>query len=248
MNINLNDIEVALKEDRIIPVYQAIRDNKTDQVNKYETLARIRLPDGKLISAYKFIEVALQEVKSSRVYFNITKTIINKSFNELNDKSCDFSINLSYFDISDNETKLFLIAKLKEFPLIGERLIIEITEGEGANEFWDLKIFMSEMRKYNCRFALDDFGTGYSNFINLIELKYDYIKIDGSIIKHIDENIQSHFIAEMMAKIASLLSSEVIAEYVHNEKILEMLSGLQIRYSQGFYIAEPLEYTKLFDI
>ena len=40
-----------------------------------------------------------------------------------------------------------------------------------------------KIKKLGVKIAIDDFGSGYSNFIRIIRLKPDYLKIDGSLIK-----------------------------------------------------------------
>ena len=45
---------------------------------------------------------------------------------------------------------------------------------------------------------IDDFGSGYSNFIYLTEIKSDYIKIDGNIIKKILDDKTSYLVVKIL--------------------------------------------------
>jgi EAL domain-containing protein (putative c-di-GMP-specific phosphodiesterase class I) len=57
-------IEKAIREDRIVPYFQPIVDNKTKKIVKYETLIRMIGEDGKIYSPGCFLDV----VKSVNIY------------------------------------------------------------------------------------------------------------------------------------------------------------------------------------
>ena len=81
---------------------------------------------------------------------------------------------------------------------------------------------------------------GYSNFMHLLELKVDYIKIDGSIIKNIIEDRNSQVLTKAILSVAKELNMKVIAEYVSTESILNVVKAIGVDYSQGFYLGKPL--------
>ncbi len=69
------------------------------------------------------------------------------------------------------------------------RLVFEILESENLSDYDFLEEFVLKYKKLGVKIAIDDFGSGYSNFIRIIRLKPDYLKIDGSLIKNIDIKI-----------------------------------------------------------
>ncbi|MEJ2468247.1 MAG: EAL domain-containing protein, partial [Campylobacterales bacterium] len=99
--------------------------------------------------------------------------------------------------------------------------------------------FIKKMKQLGCRFAIDDFGSGYSNFEHLLHLDIDYIKIDGSLIRNLDSDVNSLLIVEAIVNIAQKRELACIAEYVHNRTVMELVKRLGIRYAQGFYLGEP---------
>jgi len=66
----------AVEASRIVPYCQAIVDNKTSKILKYECLARLIDHNGKVLSPTLFIPIS----KKIKVYTTVTKTIIDKSF------------------------------------------------------------------------------------------------------------------------------------------------------------------------
>ena len=109
---------------------------------------------------------------------------------------------------------------------------------------------ISTLRELGCKIALDDFGSGLSSFAYLKNLPVDYMKIDGSLIKDIENDQVNISMVKSIIQIGQSMGLETIAEYVENKAILELLRDLGIDFVQGYEIAKPvpIEDIKLFDI
>lgn len=227
-------IKSALKEDRVIVHYQPIFNNKTNQIEKYESLVRILDEDGTIISPYKFLDVA----KKSKQYLEITKVVISKSFEKFKDSQYEFSINLTVEDILDRELNEFLISKIEDYK-IGNKLVIELVESEKITTYEPVYEFIEHIKKYGCKIAIDDFGSGYSNFEYLIKIDADYVKIDGSIISKINENENSLEIVKSIITFCKKMEIKTIGEFVSDKTIFDNIVELGVDYSQGFFIGRP---------
>ena len=223
-------VKTALKEDRLIPFFQPIV--KSNEVT-YECLVRI-IKDGEIISPFFFID----DIKHTSYYTELTKTMIDKSFEYFKDKKNSFSINLSFEDILNTHIIDHIKQKLKTTKM-NKQLILEILESESIENFEIVKIFINEMKSLGVRIALDDFGSGYSNFTYLLELNPDYLKIDGSLIKDIHTNAKSHIIVKTIVSFAQELGIKTIAEYIHNKDVYKKVVDLNIDGHQGYYLGEP---------
>ncbi|WP_323595167.1 EAL domain-containing protein [Aliarcobacter butzleri] len=227
-------IKKALDEDKIVPYFQPIYNLKTSKIEKYEAL--VRLIDGNnVISPYYFLDIS----KKSKQYLQLTKTMIQKTFDYFRDKDFEFSINLTFEDIKSEYISSFIIELLKEYK-IGHRVAFEIVESEEIDNFRKINEFFVTIREYGCKIAIDDFGSGYSNFEYLAKLNVDYIKIDGSLIKDILINKSSQNIVSMLVNFAKGQKVKTIAEFVSNKDILNKVRELGIDYVQGYYIKEPI--------
>jgi len=229
---SINMVKQALKENRVIPVFQKIL--KPDGIS-YECLVRIK-EDEKLITPFFFLD----NVKNSALYFELTKTMISESCKIFKSRKEDFSLNFSFKDLHNNEIKEFLIENIEKFNLQG-RIIIELLETEAMEDFKEVIKFIKEMKPYGIKIAIDDFGTGYSNFSYLADIKPDFIKIDGSLIKNIDQNKRYYTIVKHVNSFAHDLGVKTIAEFVHNKEVLDTVKKLGIDGFQGYYIQEPKE-------
>lgn len=227
-------VREAVQNDKIIPYFQAIMDNKTKQITKFECLARMVDANEKILSPLLFIPIA----KKIKIYKEVTKTIINKAFATFEKNEYEFSINLSIEDIMSSEIFNFILDKLKNSKA-ASRVTFELLESEAVQDFKRVDRFISEIVRYGAKIAIDDFGSGYSNFSYITKIDTDYIKIDGSLIENIDIDEAAEVVVDTIVQFAKKLGIKTIAEYVHSSVVMDKVCELGIDYSQGFYIDEP---------
>lgn len=232
--IMVNKIKSAIENDRIVPYFQGIVDNKTKKIVKYEALIRLIDEDGSVLSPFAFLEHA----KKSKLYDELTKIMITKTFNTFEALDVEFSINLTLQDIQCQETRGFLYEILQNSKA-AKRAVFEIVESEGIENFEEVALFILILKSYGCKVAIDDFGTGYSNFSYLSKLDIDYIKIDGSLIKNINSDADHLLTVESILFFAHRKGIETIAEFVEDEATFTKLSELGVTYTQGYLFSIP---------
>ncbi|MGA1931343.1 EAL domain-containing protein [Arcobacter sp. YIC-464] len=228
------NLKTAIRTDKIVPFFQPIINNKTGQIEKYESLVRLIDEDNKVVSPFFFLNIA----KKTKHYETITKTVIKKSFEKFKNSTYEFSVNLTIEDILNANIQSYIFLMLDKYQ-IGSKVVFEIVESESIENFNEVSKFISEVKKYGVKIAIDDFGTGYSNFEYLLKLKADYIKIDGSMIKDIHKNEDSKTVVSVIVDFAKKMNMKTIAEFVENEEILYVIKELDIDYSQGYYFSAP---------
>ncbi|MFA6740306.1 MAG: GGDEF domain-containing phosphodiesterase [Arcobacteraceae bacterium] len=226
-----SEIIEAVKKDRFEVYAQSINSVNS---KKYEVLVRMRNSKDEIITPYFFINRA----KKINLYTQITKKVIEKSFEFFENKKVEFSINLSIGDILDKEVVDFLIKKIYEYQ-ISEYLTIEITESEGVENIEELVSFIKIIKNFGVKIAIDDFGTGYSNFSYLVKLQADFIKLDGSIIQEINKSKTAKAVVEAIVFFASKVGIKTVAEFVSTKEIYETCKELNIDYFQGYLFDEP---------
>ncbi len=227
-------IREALNNSRLIPYFQPILDNKTNKIVKYEALSRLMDSEGLIYAPQSFISAA----KKIKVYDKITKIVIAKTFDMFRDINLEFSINLSFEDIINQDVYNFILEMLKDTKM-GNRVTFELLKSEKVDDFEKVLHFFSEIKRYGGKIAIDDFGSGFSNFFYLTRIKPDFIKIDGSLIKNIDTDKNSYIVVETIVDFAKKMGIETVAEYVHSSTVLSTVKSMGIDYSQGFFIDKP---------
>lgn len=224
----------AIDDKRFALYYQGIHDTLTQSVMEYEALIRIIDKDGSVISPALFLEIS----QKTRLYPHITHFVIEEIFKQLQKTSYSYSINLTLDDILNQEIVRLIYTFLERHD-VNNRLIFEIVESEGIENFEEVSAFIAHVKQYGCKIAIDDFGSGYSNFAYLMRLNVDYIKIDGSLIKNLDMDLSAQDIVRSIVEFANRLNIQTIAEFVSSASIYEECKELGIDYIQGYYLSEP---------
>lgn len=234
-------IKNAVSENKIIPFYQPIV-NRKKEVIKYESLMRIRDFDSNneaiILTPDKFLGISFK----TKQYLELSRIIISKSLDNLLKTQKNITINLSFKDILNYEFIDYLDNVLEKLKFEDRnRLVFEILESENLSDYDFLEEFVLKYKKLGVKIAIDDFGSGYSNFIRIIRLKPDYLKIDGSLIKNIDKDNNSYEIVKSIIAFSKTLNIKTIAEYVHSEEIFNLLLELGVDEFQGYYFGKPDE-------
>jgi len=227
-------IKDAIENNRIEPLFQPIVDTKTSKIVKYEALMRMIDEKGEYLSPIHFLELA----KKNKLYPKLTKIIIEKTFEIFKNIDAQVSINLSVYDVLNEDVYATIIEKLYEYKL-GDRIVFELIESDGIENYKEVIEFINEVKKTGAKISIDDFGTGYSNFEYIMKLKVDYIKIDASMIKDIDHNINSQLVTETIIDFAKKMNIQTIAEFVHSQSVFEVVKNMGIDFAQGYYFGKP---------
>ena len=225
----------AIEENRIVPFFQPIIDNKNATISKYEVLARIRHEDGTIESIFPYLPIA----KELGLYEKITQQILISAIEIAHTKAKNISINISMKDIENPEFLTTLGRLFKTYPDVAQRLSFEILESETLKDYDMVNHFISAVRSQGSEVGIDDFGSGYSNFSHIFNLNIDFIKIDGSLIRELDTNKTAVLIVENIVRVAKELGVKTIAEFITNKDIYDKVQAMGIDYSQGFFLGEP---------
>jgi c-di-GMP phosphodiesterase len=227
-------LKEALEEKKFCLHYQPIFDASIGDIVEYEALIRMIDNNGTIIAPGYFLPAARQ----SRLYPLLSQFVINEVFRMLETTPHHYSINLSVDDIFDKPTKEFLIQKL-DSTSHSNRLIFEILESEGIENYSEVSAFIAEVKQFGCRIAIDDFGTGYSNFAHILRLDVDILKIDGSLIRNLDTDTNAQTIVTAVVEFSKHLGLKTVAEFVHSESVHNKCKELGLNYLQGYYLSEP---------
>jgi len=119
-------------------------------------------------------------------------------------------------------------------------LCFEITEQVAVEDVSSINNFIASLKALGCQFSLDDFGTGVSSYGYLRSLDVDYLKIDGSFVKRIIDDEVARTMVQSINQVGQTMNLKIIAEYVENNEIIEMLREMGVDYGQGYGIAKPI--------
>ena len=226
------EIQKNIEANNFIPVYQAIV-NPKGEVIKYESLLRMR-QDDKLVPPFHFLDIAAK----THQYETISHKTLLRAVEEFKERTELLSLNFAQADINNKELLREIEALLQKYDM-AQRTVFEIVESDAIDDYNMTRAFVERFRTIGVRIAIDDFGSGYANFSHIMELEPEYLKIDGSLIKDIQEDKKSLIMVKAIVQFAHDLRIKTIAEYVANEEIFEILLALNVDEYQGFYFGKP---------
>lgn len=148
-------------------------------------------------------------------------------------------IQLERSDFKDN----FLNACVK-YDISPSLLEIEITEGTLIEIHKDEIDVLNVLRERGVNIAIDDFGSGYSSFNYLINLPFNTLKIDKSLIDNI-ENDKNKSVIKSIVCLSKSLKYKIIIEGVERKEQVDLLLDLGCNIIQGYYFSKPLPESEI---
>ncbi len=241
---NIDYIKEALEEERLLCIYQPIIHTKTQKVVKYEALVRLIDKENgeQLVPPAHFMNV----IKGTSQYIKMSKLVLKEVFSVL-DKypEIEISVNLDLDDLYNADMMKLITKKLYHHKDIANRLTFEILEHNEISDYGQVALIFQQLKTFGSKIAIDDFGSGYANYIYLIKLDVDILKIDGSLVQELDNDPErTKVMLESIKKLANIYNYEVVAEHVSSKEIFDMVKDLDIEYSQGYYWGEPKSIDK----
>jgi len=236
---NLDYIKEALEEERLVCLYQPIVHTKTKKIVKFEALVRLvdKEDENKLISPFFFMDV----IKGTTQYVKMSRLVLSKVFETLKKyPEVNLSFNVDLTDLYNPEMMEVILSYLKAEKESAKRLTFEILEDQEIQDYDRVNMIFSQLRNFGSKVAIDDFGSGFANYHYLIFLNVDILKIDGSIIKELENQPQRvKTILRSIREVVTSFEYELVAEFISSETIYDAMVELDIEYTQGYYLGEP---------
>ena len=218
--------------------YQPIIESSSGRTLGMEALARWYDPELGRVPPDIFIRVAEQNGMIGKV----TVTLLAKALAEAAKWPEDnyLSFNLSAQDICSHETMTAIFATIGRSNVSPRRLVFEITESSVMQNFDRALQSLETLKGAGCHLALDDFGTGYSSLSYVRRLPIDRVKVDGSFLKGIEQDIVSLNLVKTISEMCENLDLQCILEGVETERQAELLNDIGCTAYQGYLFARPM--------
>jgi diguanylate cyclase (GGDEF)-like protein/PAS domain S-box-containing protein len=237
----------ALEDNRFRLFYQpiaAIAPTSVGSPHHCEVLLRLEDETGKLVSPMAFIPAA----ERYHLMHRIDRWVIQTLFRHLMLSSTArlphvYAVNLSGATLNDEQFISFVQEQFALTEICPQLICFEVTETVAITNLAKAAAVMRQLKALGCSFALDDFGSGMSSFAYLKNLPVDYLKIDGVFVREIVSDPIAAEMVAAIAKIASVMGIQTIAEFVEDEFILDKLRQLGVDYAQGYGISQPKALT-----
>jgi len=151
-----------------------------------------------------------------------------------------WTINLSEATVLDSEFPEFVRQQLRRTDTPAQMICFEISESTAINNIGATRALIEELRPIGYAFSISNFGGSPNAFAYLRNLQVDYVKIDGSLVRDVDDDPVDRAIIDGIVNVARVMGIRTIASMVEDETTLDMLRVLGIDYVQGYAVSEPL--------
>ncbi|TAG82770.1 MAG: cyclic diguanylate phosphodiesterase [Betaproteobacteria bacterium] len=229
----------ALQRDEFVMHYQPIVAAATLKIVGVEALLRWKHPRRGLLRAAQFADIFSQDAISAP----LTKRVIDLVSADLARVPSELkfwcTINVPPTLLEDNRV---LAAISQQIMSVGAgRLQIEITERAPLGEY--AEVLLHELRTNGVKVGMDDLGTGYANLSQLQRMPFDFIKIDGMLVRSIQTPDGVTPVVKSLIDLALQIGSEVVVEGVETKTQADALVRAGATHLQGFYFdaARPIE-------
>jgi diguanylate cyclase (GGDEF)-like protein len=150
------------------------------------------------------------------------------------------SFNLSGSGLGTSNLDVILPEILAEMNFDPARLCVEITETALLSNPEVAQNVLGKLQKIGVRIALDDFGAGYASIGYLQQMRFDDIKLDGSLIRKITHDARSRDLLIGVLHLCKAVNADVTAEMVENVDQLTLLKSLPVENIQGYLLGRPV--------
>ena len=235
-------------EDRRVMVYcQPVYNIRTGKYDTAEALMRLKNDELGIVYPDQFIPLA----EENGYIHALTEIILAKTCRVLRNLVAEgyeitrISVNVSALELRDSDFCRDISRIIDGNGIDSSRIAIELTESRNDNDFMLMKERIEELKGKGITFYLDDFGTGYSNMERILELPFDIIKFDRSMVIAGSQSKRSEQVLGSLAELFSKLNYSVLYEGVENEKDEQMCCDLNASYLQGYKYSKPIPISEL---
>jgi EAL domain-containing protein (putative c-di-GMP-specific phosphodiesterase class I)/GGDEF domain-containing protein len=243
-------IALAMLNQTFEVYYQPIYSVKDQSFISAEALVRLRDPQLGNIPPDEFIPLAERDGTITKLGMQIFEMVCSfLKHSELHKIGIRYiEVNLSVVQCMQSNLIEQLYALMKKYKIRPDQICLEITETVAVNTPEVVRRLFQELDQQGMSFALDDYGSGYSNVNYILELPFNYVKLDKSIVWDYFKNDFGKISLESTIAMMKSLNIELIAEGVETKEQADTLARLGVNYLQGYYFSKPIpseEFTAL---
>ncbi|MBR2044985.1 MAG: EAL domain-containing protein [Agathobacter sp.] len=235
-------IEEALKEDRVEVFFQPIFCDEEKKFTSAEALVRIRQTDGNFLSPGVFIPIAEENGQivelGERIFRLVCKFIRDNDLEALGMHYIE--VNLSVIQCQMENLSERLIAITNEYQVNPSQINLEITETGVVSAREVLLNNMKTLMNEGFTFSLDDFGKGESNLMYVVEMPVSIVKLDYDMSKAYFNTEKAKHVVKAVVGMAHELKLKMVAEGIETEDEVRTMQVEGIDYIQGYYYSKPI--------
>ena len=219
---------------------QPVIDLRNGSFGRIEALARLVLPDGKLITPDQFLPALSGEDLNWLFRQGLDQSLARLADFEKEGLELDLSLNISPVTLLDPQCSEWVLRSLEQHGVPPSRLSLELLEDRSL-DLSAQHATITQLSAAGVRLSMDDLGAGYSSLQRLSSLPFDKIKVDQSLLAHIRTlPLETLGILGTIIQMGRELGYGVVVEGLEDPGMIEVASILGARFGQGYSLARPM--------
>jgi EAL domain-containing protein (putative c-di-GMP-specific phosphodiesterase class I)/ActR/RegA family two-component response regulator len=233
----------ALAHDEFVPWYQPKVNIVSGRTEAVEALARWPSAAGGMVGPGQFVPAIENAGLADDLFYAIARQVI-EDMTQWRALGLDVkaAINLSMDSALNLDMPEVLHKLVLAHGLNASDFIIEVTESRLMVKRSLAMESLTRLSLMGFKLSIDDFGTGYSSLVQLIDLPFRELKIDGSFVQRAGQEEKARAILRISAMLGSNLNMDVTAEGVETAEQLRYVRDCGCDTVQGYYFARPMPF------
>ncbi|WOD38101.1 bifunctional diguanylate cyclase/phosphodiesterase [Nodosilinea sp. E11] len=150
------------------------------------------------------------------------------------------SINISPLELEDDDFLDRILQRVSGAGIASHHFGIEITERGIYSNLERYLQSLQGMRDMSLRLKVDDFGMGQSGLAQLLQFRFDEVKVDRYFIPTNAQNLGKVAICRAIANLSEGINFDLVAEGIEHRAQRDLMLDLNYRYGQGYLFSRPM--------
>ena len=232
----------ALDREEFVLHYQPKMNLESGVMSGAEALIRWQHPDRGLLTPAQFVSIA----EDSGLIIPLGQWVLREAcrqaqaWQDAGLGPVPVAVNVSAVEFRNTGFLKGVRGILDQTRLEPSCLELEVTERALMAHGDSTVAVLRGLKALGVQLAIDDFGTGYSSLSYLKEFPIDALKVDGSFVGGITNDLRGPSIVSAVINLGKSLNQRVIAEGIETAEQLAFLRAQHCGEGQGYYFGRPL--------
>ncbi len=240
----------AIREDLLEVRFQPLYSIKDNRFIEFEALTRLEHPELGYIPADEVIEIAEREGyirELGALQFEKVCRFARSHENHLAEWGIRaLKVNLSPLELTAPDLGSRLLSTIRRYELDPRLFCFEVTETSATQYNDELDDLIRDLASVGATFCMDDFGSGFANLDTVLNLPFETVKIDRTLLVDAADSERAAKLYQSVLRVMSDLGYTVVSEGVETEEQVDLLRAWGSDMLQGYYYSEPLPLEEVF--
>ena len=235
------ELRRAVEREELVLHYQPQVDLGSSRTVALEALVRWRHPGRGLLTPARFLPIAEESDLITAVDLRVLE-LAGRQVAEWRREDVPVlrvAVNISARTFADRRFLPAVEAALRAAGATSPWLELELTEMAALHDTAAVVRTIAGLRRLGCTLAVDDVGTGYSTLARLRDLPADRLKVEGSFVAGLPDDLEGAAVIEAIVALGRRLGRRVLAEGVETEVQRNAVIAAGCDEAQGYLFAEP---------